>query len=156
MTEEQIIIAIDASQLKALRLELGLIEKKAAKTFGRGKRLDRILPSINRDLRLILGQIPGMRPVMQAYFAYGLRPERGWAYYKKALAEGNPALMMNVYLVAIATVMRLWMDIQRYLKKIKEEERKYELSIRRARGWTREEFTRGTKEWENYLKGLPP
>ena len=152
---ETITIDIDDSQLRMVDMQLALIVEKTQKTFGGGKRLDRVLPSINRDLRLILGQLPGMRQFMQFYFAFGLRPERGLAYYKKFLQEGNPALMINVYLILIATTIRLLQTMKRYREEINREQKRYEMMVRRARGWTQKEFVKGTKEWENYLRGMP-
>ena len=72
MAEEPIIIEIDDSQLDAALMKLDLLGTKASGILGGGgrggKKLDTVLPGINRELRLILGQVPGMREAMRYYF----------------------------------------------------------------------------------------
>jgi len=143
MSEEPIIIEIDDSQLDVALLKLDLLGQTARKTVGR-KSLDTVLPGINRELRLILGQLPGMRQIMQYYFRVK-RLERGM------LLGGT-----QFYLTLIATTIVLLRQMQLYRRQIERERKRYELMVRRARGWTHEEFVKGTKEWENYLRGLPP
>lgn len=143
MSEEPIIIEIDDSQLDVALLKLDLIGQTAKKTVG-SKRLDTKLPGINRELRLILGQLPGMREVMQYYFRV------------KRLERGTLLGGVNLYLTLIATTIILLRQMQRYRQQIERETKRYELMVRRARGWTQREFVKGRREWENYLRGLPP
>ena len=144
MTEEQIIIVIDDSQLQSIRMELDLIEEKAVKTIGGRKPLTSSLPIINREMRIIFGKLPGLRQVMQQMFLLK-RVERG-------IAKGGE----QYYLSLIATAIILANTIITYSMRMERERKRYEMLVRRARGWTHEEFVRGTKEWENYLKGMPP
>jgi len=161
---ETIYIEIDDSQLDAVLAKVAAVDTAAAQLFGggaggmSGKRLDRVLPSINRDLRLILGQVRGMPDLMQKYFAYGLRPERGYAYYKDWLAGGkkDASSLLQAGLVAAAVILQLYRDIKKWHDDMEQAKRDYEYMVRRARGWTYEEFVKGTKEWENYLRGIPP
>lgn len=143
MSEEPIIIEIDDSQLDVALIKLDLLGQMGRKTVGR-RRIDTALPGINRELRLILGQLPGMREVMQYYFRV------------KRLERGMLVGGVQLYLTLIATTIVLLRQMQLQSRQIERERRRYELMVRRARGWTHEEFVKGTKEWENYLRGLPP
>jgi len=145
MTEERIIVTIDDSQLQAYRTTLNLVAVKTVRTFG-GKAPDlaKRLPRLNRELRIILGRLPGMRQLLSLY----TRAER----MERGLILGG----FEMYLAAITTLLVLIRQWQMHQKRIEQETRKYELMVRRARGWTHEEFVKGTKEWENYLRGLPP
>ena len=149
MGEETITINIDDSQLQMVDMQLALIVEKTQKVVGRGKKLDTVLPSINREMRLILGQYPGMRQMMQMLFR-AKRLERG--VLLKKLGEGSTQL----YLTLIATAIVLIKTIQQHQRRVEAAEKRFEMMVRRAKGWTHEEFVKGTNEWENYLKGLPP
>ena len=145
MTEERIIITIDDSQLQAYRTTLDLVAVKTVKTFG-GKAPDvaKRLPRLNRELRIILGRLPGMRELL-ALYTRAERMERG-------LILGG----FELYLALITTVLILAKQFQIHQRRLERAQREYENTIRRARGWTHEEFVRGRQDWENYLKGLPP
>lgn len=151
MTEEPIIFEMDLSQLEEAILKFDLLGQKAGAVIGGGGRgagkLNLVLPGINRELRLILGQIPGMREAMRSYFALK-RLERGKAYLR--LGETLPAL-----LTGIATAVLLVREAQRIYLRIKQNEKDYERLIRRARGWTHDEFLSGKAEWEEYRKSMP-
>ena len=149
MTEERVIIEIDDSQLDVALIKLDLLGQQATKVIGRGTKLTSALPSINREARLILGQLPGMREAIQLLFR-AKRLERGLLL--RAAGEGS----MGLYLTLIATAIILIKQIQMHQKRLERAQRDYENRIRRARGWTQEEFVRGRRDWENYLKGLPP
>ena len=149
MSEDAVIIEIDDSQLDVALIKLDLLGQMATKTIGRGKKLESSLPSINRELRLILGQAPGMRNLIQMLFR-AKRLERGLLL--KKLGEGSTQL----YLTLIATAIVLIRTIQRHERRVEAAEKRFEMMVRRAKGWTHEEFVKGTNEWENYLKGLPP
>ena len=149
MTEERVIIEIDDSQLDVALIKLDLLGQQATKVIGRGTKLTSALPSINREARLILGQLPGMREAIQLLFR-AKRLERGLLI--RAAGEGS----MGLYLTLIATAIILIQQIQQHQRRLEQAQRDYENRIRRARGWTQEEFIRGRRDWENYLKGLPP
>jgi hypothetical protein len=146
---EEIIISIDDSQLDAALIKMDLLGQMATKAVGRGRSLDYTLPTINRELRVILGRLPGMREAIQLLFR-ARRLERGLLL--RAAGEGS----MSLYLTLIATALVLIQQIQMHQKRLERAQRDYENRIRRARGWTQEEFIRGRRDWENYLKGLPP
>jgi hypothetical protein len=146
---EEIIISIDDSQLDAALIKMDLLGQMATKAVGRGRSLDYTLPTINRELRVILGRLPGMREAIQLLFR-ARRLERGLLL--RAAGEGS----MSLYLTLIATALVLIQQIQAHQRRLERAQRDYENRIRRARGWTQEEFIRGRRDWENYLKGLPP
>jgi hypothetical protein len=149
MSEDTIIIEIDDSQLDIALVKLDLLGTQTTRVFGRAEPLRSSLPTINREMRVILGQLPGMRQAIQLLFR-AKRLERGLLI--RALGEGS----MQLYLTLIATAIVLIQQIQAHQRRLEKAQRDYENRIRRARGWTQEEFIRGRQDWENYLKGLPP
>ena len=154
MTEERVIVVIDDSQLDAALLKLDLLGTKADSVLGGGgrggKKLDTVLPGINRELRLILGQIPGMREAMRYYFILK-RLERGKAHMDIGLGNVMPA-----YLAIIATAIILIREIMELKQRAERREKEMEMMIRKYRGWTQEEFERNMEIWEQYPRGLPP
>ncbi len=149
MSEDTIIIQIDDSQLDAVLIKMDLVGKTARKTFGRADPLKSSLPTINREMRVILGRIPGMREAIQLLFR-AKRLERGLLL--RALGEGSAQL----YLTLIATAVVLIQQIQAHQRRLEKTQRDYETLIRRQRGWTQEQLVQGRQDWENYIKGLPP
>ena len=147
MSEDEIIINIDDTQLDTLLVKMDLLEKSASKTIGRGAKFTSALPAMNRETRVILGRLPGMREAIQLLFR-AKRLERGLAL--KALGEGGGEL----YLTLIATAIILIQQIDRHQKRVERTQKEYERLIRRSRGWTQEEYIRGRREWDNYLWGL--
>ena len=154
MSLEPIIIEVDDTQLDVALIKLDLLGSKTAGLFGGagggrggGKKLDTVLPVVNRELRLILGRVGGMRQVMQTLFALR-RLERGKNYLK--LGETFPAL-----LTAVATAFLLIQTLQRHMQRTEKNQKDYERLIRRARGWTHDEFIRGRNEWQEYRKSMP-
>ena len=147
MTEERIMIEIDDSQLDAALLKLDLLGTKASGIIGAGgrggKKLDTKLPGINRELRLILGQIPGLREAMMYYFRIK-RLERG-------LAVGGT----QFYLTIIATAILLIRELQQHQRRIERERVALEMLIRKSRGWTHDEYERGRAQWEEYARRMP-
>ena len=148
MTEEPIIIEIDDSQLDVALMKLDLLGTKASGIIGGGGRggqkLDTALPGINRELRLILGRIPGMREAMQYYFRLK-RLERG-------MALGGA----QFYLTIIATALVLIKELQEQQRRTERRKVELEMMIRKYRGWTQEEFERNMEAWKAYSRGLPP
>ena len=149
MSEDEIIINIDDSQLTNLLVKMDLLEKSAVKTIGRGAKFTSALPSVNRELRVLLGRIPGMREAVQLLFR-AKRLERGLAL--KKLGEGSEQLFLSI----LATAIILIQTIDMHQKRVERTQKEYERLLRRSRGWTQEELVRGRQEWENYLKGFPP
>jgi hypothetical protein len=147
MTEESILITVDDSQLDAALLKLDLLGTKAAGIIGAGgrggKKLDTKLPGINRELRLILGQIPGLREAMMYYFRIK-RLERG-------MAVGGT----QFYLTIIATAILLIRELQQHQRRVERQKVDLEMLIRKSRGWTQDEYERGRAEWEEYSRSMP-
>ncbi len=148
MTEERIIVEIDDSQLDAALMKLDLLGSKASEALGGGTgggaaKLGTTLPGINRELRLILGQMPGLRQAMRYYFRIK-RLERG-------VALGGT----QFYLTIIATAIVLIRQIQQQQQRNERQQRDYERLIRRARGWTHNEYMHGQAEWQEYRKSMP-
>jgi len=153
MTEEPIIIVIDDSQLDAAIMKLDVLGSKASDIIGGGgrggKKLNTVLPGINRELRLILGQVPGMRDAMRYYFALK-RLERAKAHMDLGLGAIMPA-----YLAIWATAIILIREILRLQRKTEQQKKELEMMIRKSRGWTHEEYERGRAEWEEYNRSMP-
>jgi len=149
---ERIIIEIDDTQLQvalALTHELSNVSKKIT----RGKSLDLALPSINRELRVMLGQLPGMRNVVQLYFLVR-RQER--AYRIATDASIKPELgMMPLLLGTLANVLILWGQVKIALDRLKRQEDEFKNFVMKTRNLTLEEFDRERVLWKYYLKGQP-
>ena len=148
MSEDAIIIEIDDSQLDIALIKLDLIGSLAKKTTGRVK-LDRVLPSINRDMRIILTQMPGMREAVRLLNRARIL-ERG--VLLRQAGKGS----LSLYLSVISTAIILIREIQIHQKRLERTQEEYENLIRRQRGWTQEQLVQGRQDWENYLRGLPP
>ena len=157
---ERIIVEIDASELELVLLKLETISDLTKDLFGgagggggRGRSLGTVLPGINRELRLIVGRVPGMRIVMHGYFAL----TRGKRAYRKFVSpdysrhEGT----MAVALTAAATVLLLVQRVQQMIKEIERQEEKFRLFVMQSRNFTRGEFERENVLWKYYLKGQP-
>lgn len=148
MTEEPIIIEIDDSQLDVALMKLDLLGTKASEalgggTGGRAAKLGTVLPGINRELRLILGQMPGLRQAMQYYFRIK-RLERG-------MAVGGT----QFYLTIVATAIVLIRQLQQHQQRVDRQKMDLEMLIRRSRGWTHDEYERGRAQWEEYTRRMP-
>lgn len=139
---ERIVIEIDDSQLDSVLGRLTQVSSVAKATTG-STRLDTKLPSINRELRLILGQLPGMRDAIAAYFRLR-RVERG-------IAVGGASFWLTI----IATGLVIMRGLQQMQKKLERERRDFERFVMKSRGFTREELDRERQIWKYYLKGQP-
>ena len=106
------------------------------------------LPSINRELRLISGQIPGVRGLISAYFRLK-RVQMGLGKF----IETGEGLSLSLSLIATAIILVKW-AIERQ-KNIERQQQDYELFIRRERGWTAQEFDKGRANWEEFYRGMP-
>jgi len=106
------------------------------------------LPGVNRELRLILGQIPGVRGLIASYFRLK-RLQMGLGKF----IETGESLNLTLTLIATAIIILKW--AMSYQEKIDRQQRDYELFIRRERGWTQQEFDRGRANWEEFYRGMP-
>lgn len=106
------------------------------------------LPGINRELRLILGQAPGMRSVIMSYF----RLKRLQRSLGQFVTTGES---LNLTLTLIATAIILLKSAINYQKNIENRQRDYELFIRRERGWTHQEFKLGRDAETEFYRSLP-
>ena len=106
------------------------------------------LPGVNRELRLILGQAPGMRSIISSWF----RLKRLQMGLGKFLETGES---LQLSLTLIATAIIILKMVMNYQEKIDRQQRDYELFIRRERGWTAQEFTKGRANWEEFYRGMP-
>ena len=102
------------------------------------------LPTINRELRIILGQIPGMREAMRLYFNL------------KRVARGLEVGEVTMVLSLLATAVVLLQRIQAMQSNIERREREQERRIRQARGFTHEQYLGEMARWEEYTRGMPP
>lgn len=146
MAEDVIVIEIDDSALDEALLKLQLLGVAAEQTTGR-KRLDISLPGINREARVILGRVPGMRNALMYYFRLR-RMERGIALIPTA---GR----LQFYLTIIATAIIVAQQIMRYFESIKREREQYQSYLMRERGWTRTELKNNYSQIHNYTRSFP-
>jgi len=101
------------------------------------------LPGVNREMRIILGQIPGMREAMRLYFNV------------KRLGRGieRADLQLTLSLLATAVLLIKWiMDRQRTLER---RQREYEGFIRRERGLTHDQYLELMEEWQVEFRRIP-
>lgn len=113
------------------------------------------LPAINRELRLVTGQIPGVRNVISAYFrlkriqrSVGVAIEADPALRAVLL---HPDMVLTILATAILITRALW-DI--YTRN-KQREREYAEFVRREKGWTRAEFDRYMGKQRSYIRSIP-
>jgi len=106
------------------------------------------LPGVNRELRLILGQAPGMRSVITSYF----RLKRLQRSLGQFITTGES---LNLTLTLIATAIILLKSAINYQQNIERQQQDYELFIRRERGWTAQEFVKGRANWEEFYRSMP-
>lgn len=101
------------------------------------------LPSINRELRLILGQIPGMREGISLYFRI------------KRLARGFELGEWQLYLSLLATAVLLIRTIMEYQRRLKLEEKNYERLIREYKDISHKEFQEMYKQEKSSRRRFP-
>ena len=94
------------------------------------------LPSLNRNARILLGRIPGMRAAIQLFFRFKLQ--------MKSLGPGEIALLLTT----LANLVLLMKWIQKRDERARREKEKYEAWIRKERGLTKEGYDKLMKEWE--------
>lgn len=140
---ERIIIELDDSQLDASLAKIIVVGGEGEKITGT-RNLAKGLPTINRELRLILSQVPGLREAISYWFRI------------RRLARGVDIGGVQLYLTLLATFIILFKQVQAYQDRLDRRQREYERRIRQARGWTHEEFLKGVESWEEYARGMPP
>ena len=101
------------------------------------------LPGINRELRLILGQLPGARQAIQAYFRL------------KRLVRGFDIGGWQMYVTLIATAIIILKAVMEHQKKIERRQQEYENYIRKERGLTKEQYDSLMKTWQSYFRSSP-
>ncbi len=125
MSESDVIkVTIDDSELDAALAKIQQIvalSEEATATAGATGGDVKGLPGINRELRLILGQIPGMRQAIQVYFRLS------------RMVRGFQAGDVQMYLTLIATAILVLNQIMSYQKRVEQERKQYEAWVRRER-----------------------
>jgi len=98
------------------------------------------LPSVNRELRLILGQIPGVRILINDYFRLKrIQRSIGVAVDESRMLRdvlSNPQFVLTM----VATMILILKSIMTYFEKLKRERLLYEEFLRRERGLSKREF----------------
>jgi len=103
----------------------------------------RDLPAINREMRIIVGQIPGMREAMRVYFM-ARRVMRGFEI-------GD--VQLGLSLIATAILLIKWNDTR--IKALEREKRRREAFIRKERGLTHEQYLNLMEEWQVEFRRIP-
>jgi len=145
-TEDTIVVNIDDSQLAAVELRLNMLGVEAVAITG-SKNLERTLPAIDRNMRLILGRIPGMRQLMQAYFRLAWI-ERG---VQKIPEEGYLPLSLTL----LATLVLLVKANEARIKKLERLELRREMWIKKERGITHEQYLELMEKWQVEFRRVP-
>jgi len=123
---------ITSQELSELKTDLDVITALKVKD----------LPSINREMRLLLGQLPGMRQAI-------------WAYFRlKRLARGFELGGWQLY-ITLATALILFRAIESRQRKLEQEQLRYESFLMRERGWTRDELKANYSRIHNYMRSMP-
>ena len=102
------------------------------------------LPSINRNLRIILSRIPGMRVALRLY----TRLEQT----QLGIARGG----IHPYMAVLTTLLVLYREISMMMKKIERREKDYEMMVRRYRGFSHDEYESEMERWKLYNRSIPP
>jgi hypothetical protein len=107
------------------------------------------LPSLNREMRVIFGTVPGAREAMQVFF----RVKRAQMAAKEAIEIGQ-FLTPNVIITLIATMVIVMRAIWRHHEMLERDKREYEKMVRQFRGWTKDEFKENMKVWQGRAGGM--
>lgn len=145
MSEERIVIEIDDSQLDSVLAKLNTVSSVAKKTTGSDNLADK-LPTINREMRVILGQLPGMRQAIQGIFLVR-RELRG---FDKGGIGG-----MTFWLATVANIFILLREIGIMRRRLDRERQEFERFVMRSRGFTKQELKREQTIGKYYLRGQP-
>ena len=139
---ETIIIMIDDKELGSVMGTLRAVTSDTERLQHRLGTAD--LPSINRNLRIILSRIPGMRTALRLY----TRLEQT----QLGIARGG----IHPYMAVLTTLLVLYREISLMLKKIERAEKEREMMIRRYRGFTHDEYEAEMERWKLYSRSIPP
>ena len=105
------------------------------------------LPSINREQRILLGTIPGMRQAMRIYFNV--------KRLALGLEAGGLTLFLGIAVAALITAQQVFTA----QKRIERKQAEYDAFLRRERGLSMVEFSamvnRPQKERSSYFWGSP-
>ena len=112
------------------------------------KKTMEMLPGINREARILLGQVPGMRQAMQVYFRMR-RVMHGYNQYLEGEGLGT------LYLTLAATAVLLLQQVLAMQRRIRQDQQQYEAWIRRSRNLTHDQYVDLQKEWQSYSRGRP-
>ena len=107
----------------------------------------RDLPSINREARILLRQIPGLGSAMRAYFNV------------KRLARGLEAGGLQLYMSVAVSALFIALAVLDAQKKMERKQLEYDAFLRRERGISLLEFNamviRPERERTSYFWGAP-
>lgn len=98
------------------------------------------LPSVNRELRLILGQSPAMRRLISLYFRIKRDQRAIGIATKEATMLSDILTNPQLILTTIATLILLLKAASTYFARLKRERIAYEEFLRREKGLSKREF----------------
>jgi len=139
---ETIIIEIDDAELETVMATLTPVTGEIEKLRYRMGTAD--LPTINRELRLIAGQVPMLREAIMYW------------YRIRRLQRGIVVGGVGFYLTILATAIVLLKEVQQHQQRIERREKDYEMLVRRYRGFTHEEYLSEMERWKLYNRSIPP
>jgi len=110
------------------------------------------LPSLNREMRVMIGLLPGGRQAAQAYFRF----KREYAAVGEIIGAGmtGPAVM-GLILTTITTLILVVRTIENQIKRMQQRQREHDRWVRGVMGMSREEYKRQLKLWEHYARSNP-
>ena len=127
--------------------QIGIDFDDTAKKMGNLEQLTGVafkdIPTINREVRILLGQVPGMRSGMRVFFNLR-RLLRGFDV-------GDMQLALSV--LAVAVILMKWL-IQRQAT-LERQEQQHEALIRRERGLTHDQYLNLMTEWQGFYRRRP-
>lgn len=112
------------------------------------KKTMEMLPGINREARILLGQVPGMRAALNVYFRMR-RVMHGYNQYLEGEGLGQ------LYLTLAATAVLLLHQVLELQRKYKQEQEASMILIQRERNLTHDQFVSLQKNWKSYRRGQP-
>lgn len=118
------------SELGKIRYRLGQIGAKD-------------IPSINRELRILIGQLPMGRETMSVWFRL------------RRVILGLAAMDIQLALTVVATLVLIIKAIAERQKRIERRQQEYENYIRRERGLTHEQYVGLMATWQSYFRSRP-
>jgi len=107
------------------------------------------LPSVNRELRLILGQSPEMRRLIGQYFRLKRIQRSVGAATKEAPMLSAILTNPQLVLTLVATLIIIMKSVATYFARLKRERIAYEEFLRREKGLSKREFD----YLRNYVSG---